>query len=147
MIQFIGKKIRNKKGFTLVELVVVIAILGILAAIAVPRLIGFQDRAKEQADKQVGAQVKNAVALLYANGELTFPTSSPADVTFRIASDGSVSYVGTPQLQQSNTAIATLLTNSTSGLIRDFKLQGTKVVEVKLTTAGAVESGLVTVTP
>ena len=65
------KKKNNKKGFTLVELVVVIAILGILAAIIVPQLLGFQDRAKAQADKQSGVQIRNALALLNANGEIT----------------------------------------------------------------------------
>lgn len=64
------KKCLNSKGFTLIELVVVIAILGILAGIAVPRLLGFQDRARAQADKQSAVQVRNAVALLFANGEI-----------------------------------------------------------------------------
>ena len=41
------KKIREKKGFTLVELVVVIAILAILAAIAVPAVIGIIHSADE----------------------------------------------------------------------------------------------------
>lgn len=36
----------KKKGFTLIELIVVIAILGILAAILIPKFTGFQDKAK-----------------------------------------------------------------------------------------------------
>ena len=50
MLKWINKK-RNKKGFTLIELVIVIAILGILIAIAVPRLAGFRIRSRYAADK------------------------------------------------------------------------------------------------
>lgn len=42
------RKMKNKKGFTLVELIVVLVILAILAALLVPALTGYIDKARKQ---------------------------------------------------------------------------------------------------
>lgn len=42
------RKMKNKKGFTLVELIVVLVILAILAAMLIPALTGYIDKAREQ---------------------------------------------------------------------------------------------------
>lgn len=57
---------KSKKGFTLIELVVVIAILGILAAILIPIIGGFIQRANEAADQANARNLFNSVSLLVA---------------------------------------------------------------------------------
>ena len=52
------KKLKDKKGFTLVELIVVLVILAILAALLVPSLTGYIDKAKE---KSIEAKTRNIV--------------------------------------------------------------------------------------
>jgi prepilin-type N-terminal cleavage/methylation domain-containing protein len=56
---------RNRKGFTLVELVVVIAILGVLAAIAVPRFVNALNDANEATDDANLKALQAAVNLYF----------------------------------------------------------------------------------
>ena len=54
----------SKKGFTLVELIVVLVILAVLAAMLVPALIGYIDRAKKEKEFQAASTVYAAVQAL-----------------------------------------------------------------------------------
>ena len=62
------------RGFTLIEIMVVIAILGIMAAIVVPKLVGHTDTAKVVAAKQDIANIKQAL-ILYKLDNQRYPTT------------------------------------------------------------------------
>lgn len=75
MLREIRKKLSSQKGFTLVELMVVIAILGILAAIAVPR---FSDSTTLANTAKVAADLRtidSAIAMFLAANPGDTPTA------------------------------------------------------------------------
>lgn len=67
---------KSRKGFTLVELLIVVLILGALAAIAIPRIIGGATNAKINACKTNVDLINSQIELYYANND-----AWPSDLT------------------------------------------------------------------
>ena len=67
-----------QRGFTLIELVVVIVILGILAAFAVPRFMGLEDQARVAAINAMAGSLRSAATMAHGVWEAQASGVSPA---------------------------------------------------------------------
>jgi general secretion pathway protein G len=68
----------SKKGFTLIELMIVVAIIGILAAIAIPKFADLIRKSSEGASKGNLGAVRSALAIYYGDMEGLYPATLSA---------------------------------------------------------------------
>mgnify|MGYP001567537104 CR=1 FL=1 len=78
----------RKGGFTLVELVMVIVILGILAAVAIPTFFNLQAEARKSAVKGALGGLRSGIAIWYAKEATSGTAAWPTIVELTKASDG-----------------------------------------------------------
>lgn len=103
------ERLRNERGVTLVELMVVVTIIAIIAAIAISLYQDVQKKARLSADQQMVASLRSAVAIYYGKNNGVFPASLASINTLVVStpsyqctvsptydtSNGKVSYTGT----------------------------------------------------
>ena len=111
----------KKDGFTLVELVVVIMILGILAGVAAPKLLNTSGTATDNGIRQTLAVVRDAVELYAAQNSCSLPPCTATGTDFKNAltqylrGEFPASPVGTKDADITPTTGATTTADDTTG--------------------------------
>jgi len=80
--------VKNKKGFTLIELIMVIVILGILAAVAVPKFLDLQGSARTARLDNLTGALRSAVNILHANYIISGTTYDVTSVVNSVDAQG-----------------------------------------------------------
>lgn len=114
-------KLRSQKGFTLIELMIVVAIIGILAAIAIPNFLSYQAKARQsEAKTNLGGvyvsetaffgeqgEYGNFTQIGYTLGSVSNAACAVCRYTYRIGASSSTTAIGA-------VATATIITGTTT---------------------------------
>jgi type IV pilus assembly protein PilA len=103
MIKKLGQRLKNEKGLTLIELLAVIVILGIIAAIAIPSIGGIIQKSKEDAVKADAIQVLNAAKLYVAANGIDKTTLTATDLENYVDKPSLTTYTVTLSADESKT--------------------------------------------
>lgn len=78
---------KKKKGFTLIELIIVLAVMAIIALIAIPNFKAVRDNSKVKADKQSCETIKRTVLMLASDESISLQDSTKGG-TIEVTFDG-----------------------------------------------------------
>ena len=108
----------NQRGFTLIELVIIIVILGILAAVAIPRYQDITAQAKEASCRGALGGLRSGVSIWYANRAVTTGTATWPTVA-QVAAPDTVMAQSIPKnpYQLATNAPDSIVTGVTKGVI------------------------------
>jgi len=90
------KSSKMRSGFTMIELIFVIVVLGILAAVAMPKFVNVQDDAKVSSEKSTVGAIRSAIGMLHGkaiikNGDFsvkfTAPDATPATLLVTVTNE------------------------------------------------------------
>lgn len=120
------KKLKEKKGFTLVELIVVLVILAILAALLIPALTGYIDKAKRKSIVAETRQVVMAAQTLAdeAYGKIDLTTTESASFSITFGADGDVTLSDVEDLAEVSTDSVISVTCDSGAKISEVVYKG-----------------------
>ena len=111
------QRLRGEKGFTLIELMIVIAIIGILAAIAIPNFIAYRDKAYCSYSEQDASNILSAISCYFSepgNTTLTDFGTLQADTTCKVTVNGANIPTVTPDTTVVPATFTITVTDATS---------------------------------
>ena len=108
-----SKQKSEERGFTLIELIIVIVILGIMAGVAFPKFIGLSDDARKSTGRGVAGAISSTIAARHANfllngtntytvSDIITDTQLASGVATPTASGNTISWVSGPNIYQWN---------------------------------------------
>jgi type IV pilus assembly protein PilA len=130
---------KNQKGFTLIELMIVVAIIAILAAISISQYQDYEIRSQVSEGSSLADGVKTAVGEFYNNyGRFPNVTSGSANVSLGLAVPASIvgSYVGSISI--SNTGLVSAHYSNTTGFKANAKINNQTLYFSPITKAGSM---------